>query len=230
MTAMVSDDISFRVLTSARDLADLPQLEQRVWGNAGDTVAVNMLVATISEGGVAIGAFAGDELVGMVYGFATREPHVLHSHYLAVDPAWRRHGVGYALKLQQRAWCLEHGITAMRWTYDPMQRANAHLNLNVLGGRGVAYHVNYYGAMGGINGDLDSDRLIVQWQLDAPPPAVAEQRVVEVPAIDPADIAAASTAATAARLEYRRVLQPLVAEGWHVIGVDRTLSTYTLGR
>ena len=55
---------------------------------------VNMLVATVSEGGMAIGAFDGDRLVGSVYGFATSQPDVLHSHYLAVDPDYRRTGLG----------------------------------------------------------------------------------------------------------------------------------------
>src|SRR6185503_16615310 len=80
--------IEFRELRNAAELAPMPALESRVWGGS-DLIAVNMLVATISEGGMAIGAFDGDRLVGSVYGFATAEPHVLHSHYLAVDPDYR---------------------------------------------------------------------------------------------------------------------------------------------
>ena len=57
-----------------------------------------MLVATISEGGMAIGAFDGDRLVGSVYGFATHQPEVLHSHYLAVDPDYRRERIGVGLE------------------------------------------------------------------------------------------------------------------------------------
>ncbi|TPW11426.1 MAG: N-acylamino acid racemase, partial [Acidimicrobiaceae bacterium] len=155
MTDLAS--LEFRDLVSADQLAVLPPFERRIWGGESELVSVNMLVATVSEGGVAIGAFDGDAIVGAVYGFATREPHVLHSHYMAVDPGYRRAGLGVELKRRQRSWCLERGITHMRWTYDPLQLGNAHLNLRVLGATGVEYHVDHYGTLGGINGSLPSD-------------------------------------------------------------------------
>jgi chorismate synthase len=138
-------------------------------------VSVNVLVATVSEGGMAIGAFDVDgpgreRLVGAVYGFATSQPHVLHSHYMAVDPAYRRRGLAVELKQRQRTWCLDHDVTAMRWTYDPLQLANAHLNLQVLGAVGISYHVNHYGTLGGINGSLPSDR-VTCCGIFSPPPA-----------------------------------------------------------
>ena len=82
--------IEFRELRTAAELAPHAGCSRRGCGAATATcVSVNMLVATISEGGMAIGAFDGDRLVGSVYGFATHEPDVLHSHYLAVDPEYR---------------------------------------------------------------------------------------------------------------------------------------------
>ena len=162
-----------------------------------------MLVATIGEGGVAIGAFDGDEIVGAVYGFATREPHVLHSHYMAVDPRWRRNGLGIELKQRQRRWCLERDITHMRWTYDPLQLANAHLNLHVLGCTGVAYHVDYYGHLGGINGSLPSDRVMVSWDLRDGATKPEPELAVDVPPATADDIAASNDAALTARLHVR---------------------------
>jgi predicted GNAT superfamily acetyltransferase len=106
--------IEFRELRTAAELVALPDLEVRVWGGAYEMVSVNVLVATVSEGGVAIGAFDGGVLVGAVYGFPTSEPHVHHSHYLAVLPSHRGSGLGAELKRRQRSWCLERGITAMR--------------------------------------------------------------------------------------------------------------------
>jgi len=47
--------IEFRELRTADELAPMPVLESRVWGGHNELVAVNMLVATISEGGMAIG-------------------------------------------------------------------------------------------------------------------------------------------------------------------------------
>ena len=102
-----SGRIEFRELRTAAELAALCEFERRIWGD-GDVVSLNMIVATIDEGGMAIGAFAAandasseqetaDHLVGAVYGFPSRESGVLHSHYMAVDPALRRAGVGVQL-------------------------------------------------------------------------------------------------------------------------------------
>jgi predicted GNAT superfamily acetyltransferase len=221
--------IEFRELRTAAELAPMPVLESRVWGDV-DLVAVNLLVATVSEGGMAIGAFDGDRLVGSVYGFATYQPHVLHSHYLAVDPDYRRTGLGVALKQHQREWCLANGRTAMRWTFDPLQLGNAHLNLRSLGAVGVQYHADLYGPMGGINGRMPSDRLVIEWQLVGERLAATESVEVTVPPVTAEQIAAAEPIAVEARVGLRDSLQPLLADGWLVTDVDRVGRTYTLSR
>lgn len=222
--------LEFRELRTADELAHLPPFESRIWGSGGDLVSVNMLVATVGEGGVALGAFDGDEIVGAVYGFPTREPHVLHSHYMAVDPRWRRNGLGVELKQRQRRWCLERGITHMRWTYDPLQLANAHLNLRVLGCVGVAYHVDYYGHLGGINGSLPSDRVTVSWDLREGATKPAAELAVDVPLASGDDIAASNDAALHARLHVRFELHERMATGWQLVDVDRDGRRYLLGR
>ena len=225
-----SAGIEFRVLRHADELAVLPEFEGRIWGGDDDRVSVNMLVACITEGGMAIGAFSGDRIVGSVFGFRTFEERVLHSHYMAVDPDFRRHGLGEALKRRQAEWCVDNGITAMRWTFDPMQLTNAHLNLYKLGALGVTYHVNHYGALGGINGSLPSDRLTVQWELERPRPAFSETFVLDVPPVTPEQIAASAPEALQARLAIRDAMAPHLDDGWRVTGVDRVARRYTLGR
>jgi chorismate synthase len=221
--------IEFRELRTAAELAPLPALERIVWGDV-DLVALNLLVATVTEGGMAIGAFDGTRLVGSVYGFATIQPHVLHSHYLAVDPEYRRTGLGVALKHQQREWCLANGRTAMRWTYDPLQLANAHLNLRSLRAVGSNYHPDFYGSMGGINGGLPSDRVVVEWELVGPRFEGTESVDVQVPPVTADEIAAAAPHAMHARMALRDSMIPLFEEGWKITDVDRAARTYTLTR
>ena len=222
--------IEFRELRTAVDVAPMPLLERRVWGDHGDLVAVNMLVATINEGGMAIGAFDGDRLVGSVYGFATHDPEVLHSHYLAVDPDYRRCGIAVALKQRQRDWCLANDRTTMRWTFDPLQLGNAHLNLRSLRAIAVQYHVDLYGPMGGINGGLPSDRLLAEWKLVEGRFTGTESVEVAVPPVAADEIAAASATALHARVALRDALVPLFADGWVATDVDRVGRTYTLSR
>jgi predicted GNAT superfamily acetyltransferase len=222
-------DLEFRDLRSPDELAVLPPFERRIWGSTTDLVSLNMLVAIISEGGVAIGAFDGGTIVGAVFGFPTHESDVLHSHYMAVDPDWRRCGLGVELKQRQRMWCLDRGISAMRWTYDPLQLANAHLNLVALGAAGVAYHDNHYGTLGGINGDLPSDRVTVRWDLltlgaDRPRATMS----IEVPPVTGDDIAASNAIALHARMAVRAELSGRLGAGWQLVGVDREARRYDL--
>ena len=82
--------------------------------------------------------------------------------------------VGFALKLHQRAWALEHGIETITWTFDPLVRRNAYFNLARLGARVDAYLVDFYGDMAdGINAGQGSDRLLVRWPLRADDVAAA---------------------------------------------------------
>jgi chorismate synthase len=118
----------------------------------------------------------------------------------------------------------------MRWTFDPLQLGNAHLNLRSLGAIGARYHANLYGPMGGINGGLPSDRLVVEWDLVGERFTGTETTEVAVPAVTADEIATAAPAALRARVGLRDALQPLFADGWVVTDVDRNARTYTLSR
>jgi predicted GNAT superfamily acetyltransferase len=222
--------VEFRVLRTAAELAPLPGFESRVFGEADPPVSVNMLVACIDEGGVAIGAFTGDRLVGSVFGFRTSDPRVLHSHYLAVDGSSRRQGLGARLKHEQADWCRANGVDAMRWTFDPLRLANAHLNLRKLGAVGVEYHVDHYGPLGGINGSLPSDRLTVHWDLVGSRPAFTDAVAVTVPPVTVEAIRASAPEAVAARLAVRDAMAPLLGSGAWVVDVDRAGGRYTVAR
>jgi predicted GNAT superfamily acetyltransferase len=96
-----------------------------------------MLRALAESGNVPYGAFAERDLIGYVLGWAGVDPaeglHT-HSHMLAAVPDRRHRGVGYALKLAQRAQALDQGIRFVRWTFDPLVARNAYFNLQKLDG------------------------------------------------------------------------------------------------
>ena len=130
--------------------------------------------AAASDAGVG----AGTPPLGATLGFLGWSDGLhLHSHMNAVDAAARGRGIGVALKLRQRAVCLAHGVTEMRWTYDPLIRRNAHLNLVRLGAEVIAFLPDFYGELGdAITGTDRSDRFEVRWRLDAPRTARALAR------------------------------------------------------
>jgi predicted GNAT superfamily acetyltransferase len=93
----------------------------------------------------------------------------MHSHVAGVAESARGRNVGFALKLHQRAWAMQHGIRAVTWTFDPLVRRNAYFNLVKLGARPSEYLVDFYGDMDdAVNGGQGSDRLLVAWDLASP--------------------------------------------------------------
>lgn len=119
---------------------------------------------------VADGSGADRLMVGASIAFAAvaAEPE-LHSHVTGVHTSHQRSGVGRALKLHQRCWALERGITTISWTFDPLVRSNAIFNLSRLGATADEYLENVYGSMtDALNGDDESDRLVVRWRLVDP--------------------------------------------------------------
>jgi predicted GNAT superfamily acetyltransferase len=93
--------------------------------------------------------------------------------------------VGRALKLHQRAWALERGLTTIAWTYDPLIRRNAWFNLTKLGARAVGYLVDFYGVMEDAQniGD-ESDRAVAVWSLATPYVTAAAAGVRSEPDVD----------------------------------------------
>jgi len=154
----------------------ISQAGDRVWGPRG-TFAPNELRALAFSGNpvhLAIEDRDGEpSVVGFAVGFLGWSPGLhVHSHQTGVVEGQRRRGVGYALKLAQRATCLRHGVSEMRWTFDPMVRRNVAFNLNALGARAVAFYPDFYGSMSdSINAGDASDRLEAVWDLSRPLPS-----------------------------------------------------------
>ena len=142
------------------------------WGEE-QAVPREMVRALAESGNVPYGAFAGDDMVGFVLGWAGVDPseglHV-HSHMLAAVPDRRHRGVGYALKLAQRAQALDQGISMVRWTFDPLVARNAYFNLHKLGALIDRFERNFYGEMtDSLNRGDRSDRFFVRWDVREPP-------------------------------------------------------------
>jgi predicted GNAT superfamily acetyltransferase len=170
----------------------------------------DMITATHS-GGMTAGAFEGESLLAFVHAVPrTNLPQpALHSHLLAVRPLAQRRGLSVLLKLFQREWCLARGIGLVTWTYDPFMFRNARLNLVRLGAVVPVFIPNFYGAIGGIYGDLPSDRFEAHWRLGSPAvERAARGETVEVP---PAEAARLPAVRKERVPSARRVLLPFPA-------------------
>ena len=156
---------------------------QQIWDRDGDPpISPELVRAAAHAGNYVSGAFDGDRMVGALFGFYAGEsgPDHVHSHILGVQASGRGRGVGFALKLHQRLWALERGLTRINWTFDPLVRGNGFFNIVKLAAQGVDYLVDFYGSMNdSINGKDESDRVVVCWELADPVVAAACGGIVE---------------------------------------------------
>jgi predicted GNAT superfamily acetyltransferase len=129
-----------------------------------------LLRAFAHSGNYVAGAWLDGRLVGASVAFLHpgTDGLALHSHITGVSDAVQGRGVGFALKLHQRAWALARGIARISWTFDPLVRRNAWFNLVKLGAEGVEYLPSFYGPMAdGINAGDETDRCLIAWRLDS---------------------------------------------------------------
>ncbi len=152
------------VLDSVDELSAAAEVINQNWPAE---ISVSTLRALRKVGSYIGGAYRDDVLVGACvafFGSSGRED--LHSHLAVVAPAERSSGVGWALKVSQRAWAMAHGVLRIQWTYDPLEARNAYVNLTKLSARPVEYLDNFYGDHGDGTGSVfPTDRLLVSWDL-----------------------------------------------------------------
>ncbi len=165
--------IEYRILDSVEEFEKVVDLEMEVWGTfERHTLPSSHLRAISVNGGVSVGAYDNDRLVGFAVGFpGFRNGDVyLWSHMAGVKKSHQDQNIGFQLKQQQRLWAIENGYKEIRWTFDPIVRGNANFNFNRLGVISNVYHIDFYGSTNdSINTNTPSDRLEVRWLLDSPP-------------------------------------------------------------
>jgi predicted GNAT superfamily acetyltransferase len=164
--------IGYRALTTLVDFTGVVELERTIWGPGYDEVVpVPILAVTVLRGGILIGAFDGDRMVGFVYslpGIKHRRP-TQWSHMLGVLGDYRSAGVGHQLKVLQRERTLTMGLDLIEWTYDPMQALNAHLNFAKLGVSAQEYEINVYGESSSpLHKGNPTDRFVAEWHVGTP--------------------------------------------------------------
>jgi predicted GNAT superfamily acetyltransferase len=163
------DAIVFRDITEVPELREVERLQKVVWGVEDvDILPALAMKPLVEVGGILVGAFLDDNMIGFVLGFAGRSAgeNIIHSDMLAVLPDYRSLGLGFRLKLAQRERALAIGIKTITWTFDPLRAVNANLNFGRLGVTASRYEIDYYGETSSVLHRLGTDRLWVTWALN----------------------------------------------------------------
>ncbi len=185
-----SDDLRIVDLHDHVHMVAVSDLFDRVWGRdaaAGRIMSPEVLTAIAHAGGQVSATFDGDQIVAATAAFVGLDDGLvfLHSHITGVLGTHTSRGVGRALKWHQRDWCLARGISHVRWTFDPLVRRNAWFNLGLLGARVLRHERDLYGPVPDArNAGAPTDRLLVDWALDAPRVRAAAEGRAAVPDVD----------------------------------------------
>jgi predicted GNAT superfamily acetyltransferase len=221
-------------------LAGATEVWRTVWDDP--VMERHLLTALAHAGNYVAGAFVGDRIVGATAGFfGPPAAATMHSHVAGVVPGLANTGVGTAMKLHQRAWCLDRAVETMTWTFDPLVARNAAFNVRRLGATLDHYLVDFYGVMtDGVNAGQGSDRILVRWALGAPLPSVSRdpqpapailsvgEDLAPVVGAIPADASAVSLLVPS-DIEGLRRDKPELAARWRIALRDAMLERWEAG-
>jgi predicted GNAT superfamily acetyltransferase len=165
-------ELAYRDLTTLEEFANVVELERQIWGPGYDEVVpVPILAVSVHRGGILVGAFDGDRMIGFVYSLpAIKDGKATQwSHMAGVVAEYRSAGLGRRLKLLQRERTLAMGLDLIEWTYDPLQAMNAHLNFAKLGVVVEEYAENIYGTSSSpLHQGNPTDRFVAEWWIRTP--------------------------------------------------------------
>jgi predicted GNAT superfamily acetyltransferase len=225
----MESQVQVRKLETLTDQTLGREIFDKTWSmNAGTEITPNLLQAMVHSGAYLSGAFVGTDCVGAAFAFpATTGGLHLHSHMTAVMENHRDKGIGFLLKIDQWHWAKKNNYKEITWTFDPLVKRNAKLNLLKLGADVSAYYPNFYGEMpDALNAGDESDRLLASWKVEGGAP-MSRQEIISVESSDilieiPEDIVAIRDSDLAENLRWRHKVREQFTEaldkGGQVIG------------
>ena len=167
-------NLSIRILEHS-DYAICQQIvvnQQLIWDiPAAEVVPFWKLMTLPSTGGVLVGAFDGDNIVGHAMLSPAVDPHsndpFFYLDMVGVLPVYRNLGLAERMLQRAKAVAGERHISSIQWTFDPLEMANANLYIRKLGAQAVRFYPDYYGPPPEKNPAFCTDRFWVKWNLRA---------------------------------------------------------------
>lgn len=160
-----------RPLASVDEYRRCQEIQRRAWDikEEGYVMPVSLLVSVQKHGGLVLGAFENEDMLGFAFAFLAQigsEPG-LYSQLTGVLPEQQGKGIGFQLKQGQREEARRRGLRLIAWAFDPLQASNAAFNLHKLGAQCRRYEVDMYGSRSDpLNAGLATDRLIAEWRVE----------------------------------------------------------------
>lgn len=177
---MMLAQVVIKELTTPAEIYEITMLDKSIW--TVTEIPSHQLLAAVRNGGLLLGAYLHDELIGFCYGFAglaNGEPY-LYSHILSILQPYREQGISELLKYKQKEIALARGYKVIFWGFDPLDVHAALRNFTNLGAVSESYYEDFYRTLA-VEEDfmLPTDRVGVNWWLLREPAEMAIDELEE---------------------------------------------------
>lgn len=166
---------------SAAELAAMRLAHQQIWGSPPESLYPTDLHSMEFGLGTSLVARVENAVAGFLFGFYRLNGSTLptdwaqrfhgnwriESQAMGVLPAYRGQRIAYLLKWKQAQLAQKAGVDIINWTADPLQFANAALNLGLLKAISFDFYPDLYPFRNELN-QAPASRLGLTWLLKTP--------------------------------------------------------------
>lgn len=152
-----------KVIDTYNELRKIATIRSEIWPNDG-AVALDHMKFISQHGGIVLGAYLQENLVGYVYSFPGYKQNQVYLilQNICILPSYQQQKIGEALmkRLKEEAKLL--GYQEMVWTFEPLESVNAYVYLHKMGATSSVYIRNCY------ENDQDNmpiDRFFTRWHI-----------------------------------------------------------------
>ena len=159
--------VRIQKIMTPTEIAEVQSLNAEIWGT--QAIPSHQLLAAVQNGGLVLGAYLEEKLIGFNYCFVGYREGImyLHSHMIGVEKSYREQGVGELLKHAQQEYARYHGFQLVQWLFEPLEARMANLSFLKLNAFSYQYENDYYGRLqDDFNEGLPSDRIVVEWWIE----------------------------------------------------------------
>ena len=142
------ENLQIKIADTNEYFTDLQFLHKKIWGIQDiDVTPTHIYSAVHKNGGVMLCAYIDNEPVAFSFGFYGKDEddrYYFYSHNMGVLKEYRHQGIGLLLKLELARQLLRKNVNLVKWTFDPLESANAYLNIHKLQATSDTYITNYH--------------------------------------------------------------------------------------
>ncbi|MXQ55932.1 GNAT family N-acetyltransferase [Shimazuella alba] len=163
---MSGSNVTIKRICTYEELKEVAAIRRELWTDDGE-VALDHMKFISDHGGIILGAYKGNQMVGYVYSFPgyQRNQVYLILQNIGVLPAYQHQKIGESLMQYLKEEAKKIGYQEIIWTYEPLESVNAYVYLHKMGAVSSEYLKNCYedDPQG-----LAIDRFLTRWDLTDP--------------------------------------------------------------